>query len=153
MKVWIFIEKDNWIYIYLCCYAYSSYSFKYPCWLSLSLSLSQAAHLRLCNSIKYLSSPKFLVVKNKKLFSNFCFGYWNFFIIAGIRVQSLKKGQITMDIDFRWGGDPSIILAVEAALVASIPIQVSAWYTLFNVYFVVFLILFMFLCCPCVGSG
>lgn len=44
--------------------------------------------------------------------------------MAGIRVQSLKKGQITMDIDFRWGGDPSIILAVEAALVASIPIQV-----------------------------
>lgn len=30
-----------------------------------------------------------------------------------------------MDIDFRWGGDPSIILGVEAALVASIPIQVS----------------------------
>lgn len=31
-----------------------------------------------------------------------------------------------MDIDLRWGGDPSIILAVEAALVASIPIQVDA---------------------------
>ncbi|KAF9614892.1 hypothetical protein IFM89_020989 [Coptis chinensis] len=43
----------------------------------------------------------------------------------GIRVQSLQKGQITMDIDFRWGGDPSIILAVEAALVASIPIQLK----------------------------
>ncbi|CAL0328124.1 unnamed protein product [Lupinus luteus] len=43
--------------------------------------------------------------------------------IEGIRVQSLKKGQITMDMDFRWGGDPNIILAVEAALVASIPIQ------------------------------
>ncbi|XAR54111.1 hypothetical protein NMG60_11029120 [Bertholletia excelsa] len=43
--------------------------------------------------------------------------------IEGIRVQSLKKGQITMDIDFRWGGDPSIILGVEAAMVASIPIQ------------------------------
>lgn len=43
---------------------------------------------------------------------------------AGIRVQSLQKGQITMDIDFKWGGDPSIILGVEAALVASIPIQV-----------------------------
>lgn len=43
---------------------------------------------------------------------------------AGIRVQSLKDGQITMDIDFRWGGDPSIILGVEA-LVASIPIQVG----------------------------
>lgn len=30
-----------------------------------------------------------------------------------------------MDIDFRWGGDPSIILGVEAAMVASIPIQVG----------------------------
>lgn len=48
----------------------------------------------------------------------------NLFIHAGIRVQSLNKGQIIMDIDFRWGGDPNIILAVEAALVASIPIQV-----------------------------
>ena len=46
-----------------------------------------------------------------------------FFFYQGIRVQSLKKGQITMDIDLRWGGDPSIILAVEA-LVASLPIQV-----------------------------
>lgn len=46
-------------------------------------------------------------------------------INAGIRVQSLKEGQITMDIDLRWGGDPSIILAVEAALVASLPIQVG----------------------------
>ncbi|KAF3442275.1 hypothetical protein FNV43_RR16191 [Rhamnella rubrinervis] len=45
--------------------------------------------------------------------------------VEGIRVQSLKKGQITMDIDFRWGGDPSIILGVEAALVASIPIQLK----------------------------
>ncbi|XP_077221175.1 calcium-dependent lipid-binding (CaLB domain) family protein [Tasmannia lanceolata] len=44
--------------------------------------------------------------------------------IEGIRVQSLKKGQITMDIDFRWGGDPSIILAIEA-LVASLPIQLK----------------------------
>lgn len=33
-----------------------------------------------------------------------------------------------MDIDFRWGGDPSIVLAVEAALVASIPIQVRPSY-------------------------
>ncbi|XP_004510925.1 calcium-dependent lipid-binding protein-like [Cicer arietinum] len=45
--------------------------------------------------------------------------------VEGIRVQSLTKGQIIMDIDFRWGGDPSIILAVEAALVASIPIQLK----------------------------
>ncbi|KAM7261114.1 hypothetical protein ACFE04_026589 [Oxalis oulophora] len=45
--------------------------------------------------------------------------------IEGIRVQNLKKGQITMDIDFRWGGDPSIVLGVEAALVASLPIQLK----------------------------
>jgi Ca2+-dependent lipid-binding protein len=45
--------------------------------------------------------------------------------IEGIRVQSHKKGQIIMDIDFKWGGDPSIILGVEAAMVASIPIQLK----------------------------
>lgn len=45
--------------------------------------------------------------------------------IAGIRVQSLKEGLITMDIDLRWGGDPNIILAVEAGHIASIPIQVG----------------------------
>ncbi|KAJ3678462.1 hypothetical protein LUZ60_002265 [Juncus effusus] len=44
--------------------------------------------------------------------------------IEGIKVQSLTKGQIIMDIDFRWGGDPSIILAVDA-LVASLPIQLK----------------------------
>uniref|UniRef100_A0ACD5TWS0 Uncharacterized protein n=1 Tax=Avena sativa TaxID=4498 RepID=A0ACD5TWS0_AVESA len=42
--------------------------------------------------------------------------------IEGIRVQSFNKGQITMDVDFKWGGDPNIILAVET-LVASLPIQ------------------------------
>ncbi|PIN15453.1 hypothetical protein CDL12_11900 [Handroanthus impetiginosus] len=45
--------------------------------------------------------------------------------IEGIRVQSLKEGQIIMDIDLRWGGDPNIVLAVEAALVASIPVQLK----------------------------
>ncbi|KAM3344021.1 calcium-dependent lipid-binding protein-like [Capsicum galapagoense] len=44
--------------------------------------------------------------------------------IEGIRVQSLKKGQIIMDIDLRWGGDPNIIIEVDA-LVASIPIQLK----------------------------
>jgi len=57
----------------------------------------------------------------------------NFTLHTGIRVQSLTKGQIIMDVDLRWGGDPSIILAVEAALVASIPIQVYiAEYFLLN---------------------
>lgn len=45
-------------------------------------------------------------------------------IYEGIRIQNLQPGQIIMDIDFRWGGNPSIILAVDAA-VASLPIQVS----------------------------
>ncbi|GMI69666.1 calcium-dependent lipid-binding protein, Synaptotagmin 7 [Hibiscus trionum] len=42
--------------------------------------------------------------------------------IEGIRVQSFKKGQVTMDIDFRWGGDPNIVLDIDTP-VASIPIQ------------------------------
>ncbi|KMZ76118.1 putative Calcium lipid binding protein [Zostera marina] len=42
--------------------------------------------------------------------------------IEGIRFQNLKKGQITMDIDLRWGGDPDITISVEA-LAASFPIQ------------------------------
>ncbi|WVZ62808.1 hypothetical protein U9M48_012510 [Paspalum notatum var. saurae] len=44
--------------------------------------------------------------------------------IEGIRIQNLQAGQIIMDIDFRWGGDPSIILAVDA-VVASLPIQLK----------------------------
>ncbi|XP_060205097.1 calcium-dependent lipid-binding protein-like [Lycium barbarum] len=44
--------------------------------------------------------------------------------IEGIRVQSLKKGQIIMDIDLRWGGDPNIVIEVDA-VVASIPIQLK----------------------------
>jgi len=44
--------------------------------------------------------------------------------IEGIRIQNLRPGQIIMDIDLRWGGDPSIILAVDAR-VASLPIQLK----------------------------
>ncbi|KAJ8534790.1 hypothetical protein K7X08_016518 [Anisodus acutangulus] len=44
--------------------------------------------------------------------------------IEGIRVQSLKKGQIIVDIDLRWGGDPNIVIEVDA-VVASIPIQLK----------------------------
>ncbi|XP_074263219.1 calcium-dependent lipid-binding protein-like [Silene latifolia] len=45
--------------------------------------------------------------------------------IEGIRVQTPLKSQIMMDIDLRWGGDPSIILNVEAADVATIPLQLK----------------------------
>ncbi|KAJ4951069.1 hypothetical protein NE237_027901 [Protea cynaroides] len=45
--------------------------------------------------------------------------------IEGVRVHSLKEGQITMDVDFRWSANPSIILSAEAALVASLPIQLK----------------------------
>ncbi|KAL9385560.1 hypothetical protein Peur_022570 [Populus x canadensis] len=57
--------------------------------------------------------------------------------IEGIRVQSLKQGEVTMDIDLRWCGNPSIILGVEAALVASIPIQLKDLevYTVIRVIF------------------
>ncbi|CAD6335169.1 unnamed protein product [Miscanthus lutarioriparius] len=44
--------------------------------------------------------------------------------IEGIRIQNLQPGQIIMDIDFRWGGDPSIILAVDS-IFASLPIQLK----------------------------
>ncbi|KAK4344918.1 hypothetical protein RND71_035094 [Anisodus tanguticus] len=44
--------------------------------------------------------------------------------VEGIRVQSLKKGQIIVDIDLRWGGDPNIVIEVDA-VVASIPIQLK----------------------------
>ncbi|GFP86005.1 synaptotagmin-5 [Phtheirospermum japonicum] len=42
-----------------------------------------------------------------------------------LKSKSLKNGQITLDIDLRWGGDPNIVLAVQAAHVASIPIQLK----------------------------
>ncbi|KAL6909601.1 hypothetical protein ACP4OV_001882 [Aristida adscensionis] len=44
--------------------------------------------------------------------------------IEGIRIQNLQPGQIIMDLDFRWGGDPNIILAVDS-LFASLPIQLK----------------------------
>ncbi|CAN4111658.1 unnamed protein product [Withania somnifera] len=42
-----------------------------------------------------------------------------------------------MDIDLRWGGDPNIVLGVEAAMVASIPIQLKNLqvYTVIRVIF------------------
>ncbi|KAJ6679535.1 CALCIUM-DEPENDENT LIPID-BINDING (CALB DOMAIN) FAMILY PROTEIN [Salix purpurea] len=57
--------------------------------------------------------------------------------IEGIRVQSLKQGEVTMDVDLRWCGDPSIILGIEAGLVASIPIQLKDLevYTVIRVIF------------------
>ena len=41
-----------------------------------------------------------------------------------------------MDIDFRWGGDPSIILAVDS-IFASLPIQVSDDINLFSHTYIV----------------
>ena len=45
------------------------------------------------------------------------------FLCLAIQIQSFKKEQITMDMDFWWCGNQNIILAVEK-LVASLPIQV-----------------------------
>ncbi|KAL8227887.1 hypothetical protein R6Q57_015471 [Mikania cordata] len=55
--------------------------------------------------------------------------------IEGIRVQSLKKGQITMDIDLRWGGDPNIVLGVEAAVVLPIQLKDLQVFTVVRVIF------------------
>ncbi|RWW83105.1 hypothetical protein BHE74_00008401 [Ensete ventricosum] len=69
----------------------------------------------------------------------------------GIRVQSLKKGQLIMDIDFRWGGDLSIILAVEA-LVASLPIQVSLFLKDLQVFTVIRVIFQLSEEIPCISA-
>ncbi|BBN04449.1 hypothetical protein MPTK1_3g04720 [Marchantia polymorpha subsp. ruderalis] len=45
--------------------------------------------------------------------------------IEGIRMQSLKEGQVTMDLDFRWGGDPSIVLGVYTMIGAVLPVQLK----------------------------
>jgi hypothetical protein len=47
---------------------------------------------------------------------------------AGIRVQSLRKSQIIMDMEFRWGGDASIILGINPVIGPKLPVQVlSTW--------------------------
>jgi hypothetical protein len=45
------------------------------------------------------------------------------FSCAGVRVQSLHKGQVHMDMDFKWGGDGDIVLDV-AVMGTKLPIQV-----------------------------
>ena len=36
-----------------------------------------------------------------------------------------------MDLDFKWGGNPSVIIAVETIVGAKFPVQVSHGYFLF----------------------
>ncbi|KAL3683694.1 hypothetical protein R1sor_001716 [Riccia sorocarpa] len=45
--------------------------------------------------------------------------------IEGVRMQTLKEGQVTMDLDFRWGGDPSIVLGVFTMIGAVLPVQLK----------------------------
>lgn len=45
--------------------------------------------------------------------------------IEGIKIQTIQKGQLIMDLDFKWGGDPSIILAVQTLVGANLPIQLK----------------------------
>ncbi|XP_039062589.1 synaptotagmin-4-like [Hibiscus syriacus] len=67
--------------------------------------------------------------------------------IEGIRVQSVKKGQVTMDIDFRWGGDPNIVIEVDTP-VASIPIQLKDFQFFSNVRIIFQLTVEM----PCISA-
>ncbi|OAE29346.1 hypothetical protein AXG93_4831s1050 [Marchantia polymorpha subsp. ruderalis] len=45
--------------------------------------------------------------------------------IEGIRMQSLKEGQVTMDLDFRWRGDSSIVLDVYTRCVLGLVLPVE----------------------------
>ncbi|MCO5603767.1 hypothetical protein L7F22_057919 [Adiantum nelumboides] len=45
--------------------------------------------------------------------------------IEGIKLQSIQSGQLIMDLDFKWGGDPNIILAVQTPVGAKLPIQLK----------------------------
>eukprot|EP00250_Pteridium_aquilinum_P001477 c11666_g1_i1 orf=308-1747(-) len=45
--------------------------------------------------------------------------------IEGIKIQTIQKGQLIMDLDFKWGGDPSIILALQTPVGANLPIQLK----------------------------
>ncbi|KAH7292613.1 hypothetical protein KP509_29G077600 [Ceratopteris richardii] len=45
--------------------------------------------------------------------------------IEGVKLQTLEEGQLIMDLDFKWGGDPSIILAVQSVVGATLPIQLK----------------------------
>ncbi|KAL0725342.1 hypothetical protein Bca4012_039941 [Brassica carinata] len=93
-------------------------------------SLSREDLMKICgdNFPQWISFPAFEQVKwLNKLLSKM----WPFIAELSweeashcIRVQSFKEGQITMDVDLRWGGDPNIVLGVTA-LVASIPIQLK----------------------------
>ncbi|KAI5063092.1 hypothetical protein GOP47_0021639 [Adiantum capillus-veneris] len=45
--------------------------------------------------------------------------------IEGVKIQTLQEGQLIMDLDFKWGGDPSIILAVQTPVGANLPVQLK----------------------------
>ncbi|MCO5548086.1 hypothetical protein L7F22_001543 [Adiantum nelumboides] len=45
--------------------------------------------------------------------------------IEGVKIQTLQAGQLIMDLDFKWGGDPSIILAVQTPVGANLPVQLK----------------------------
>jgi Ca2+-dependent lipid-binding protein len=45
--------------------------------------------------------------------------------IDGVRMQTLTPGQVTMDLDFKWGGDPSIVLGVHTLIGAVLPVQLK----------------------------
>ncbi|KAE8672550.1 Detected protein of confused Function [Hibiscus syriacus] len=71
--------------------------------------------------------------------------------IEGINLQiflgSVKKCQVTMDIDFRWGGDPNIVIEVDTPA-ASIPIQLKDFQFFSNVRIIFQLTVEM----PCISA-
>ena len=60
---------------------------------------------------------------------------------GGIKIVDSCPEEIVMEVDFKWGGNPSIILAVQTYVGVSLPVQVgvSAVYGMQYVYVYMFM--------------
>eukprot|EP00897_Mesotaenium_endlicherianum_P001971 jgi/Mesen1/1801/ME000140S00759 len=68
---------------------------------------------------------------------------------GGIKIVETDKDEVVMEVDFKWGGNPSIILAVQTYLGVSLPVQVKdiAFFGVFRIAFAPLLDTL-----PCVGA-
>ncbi|GAQ86938.1 Calcium-dependent lipid-binding protein [Klebsormidium nitens] len=45
--------------------------------------------------------------------------------IAGVRIKSKKGEEVVLELDFKWGGNPSVILGIKTFTGVSLPVQVK----------------------------
>lgn len=88
-------------------------------WPSVALAASKLIETIVEPMLETYAPPGFKM-KFSKLFLGNVAPY-----IEGIKMQMIKQGQLIMDLDFKWGGDPSIILAVRTPVGANLPIQLK----------------------------